>query len=98
MYEDKPWLAEGVTVYQWIAARPELHDLSHWKIEPRRYRPWGDPDSPDGCGIYFLMNAAGKCFYIGQSVAIANRLLAHWRARKVPFTHVWMGYGEAIAF
>jgi hypothetical protein len=75
---------------------PEVEALRAWKRGNPQWRPpsiddlraqsaaYAFDELPDECGLYFLFS--GDCLlYIGMSVDIAARIIAHRRARRIPF-------------
>lgn len=75
-----------LSVREWIAARPKLYDSARWGMRPRTYRlGLRVPAIP---AVYFLLDDALAVLYVGMSTNVAERLLAHWRQDRVPFTKV----------
>lgn len=53
-----------------------------YKLADRAY-PSEAP--PDRSGVYFLWTGETRLLYVGRATRMDARLLAHWKAKRVPF-------------
>lgn len=81
--------------HQWLAARPHLYDLGRWGMRPRVYSP--SSRVPHISAVYALLNDSNDILYIGMTIELPHRLVAHWRQDRVPFTRVvWRQAPERV--
>lgn len=94
-YTTGPWYAEGCNIHDWVERNwVDLH-VPATELWARRI-PRNDVTTIES-GVYFLYDRDGDLLYVGMSVAIQNRIVAHCRQWLIPFTHVsWILVHEYV--